>query len=179
MVALTAAVIAVGLLCLIDLLLSFGVIRRLRQHTELLSNRGGSVDVKVMNLHPGDAPAAFRALTTEGDELEGPIGFRLAAFFSSTCSNCPGRVPAFIDYAAANHLTRADVLAVVLTEDSEPVPYLDQLAQVASSCVQPPDGDLATAFGVLGYPAFCVLDADGTVRAVSFDPADLPALVLA
>ena len=177
MVALTAAVIAVGLLCLVDLLLTFGVIRRLRQHTELLSNRGA--DVEVLSLHAGDVPAAFSAQTTEGSELAGPAGIRLAAFFSSTCSVCPKRVPTFADYVLANHVARADVLAVVLTEEIDSVPYLDRLAEVASVCVQSPDGELAAAFGVLGYPAFCVLDADGTVQAVSYDPADLPALVLA
>lgn len=177
MVALTAAVIAVGLLCLVDLLLTFGVVRRLRQHTELLSSRGG--DVEVLSLHAGDVPATFSAVTTEGSELAGPAGIRLAAFFSSTCSVCPARVPAFTDYVRANHIARADVLAVVLTQSSEPVPYLDSLGEVSRVCVQAPDGELATAFGVNGYPAFCVLDADGAVQAVSFDPAELPALVLA
>ena len=175
MVALTAAVIAVGLLCLVDLLLTFGVIRRLRQHTELLSSRGS--DVEVLGLHAGDVPAAFTALATDGRQLTGPAGIRLAAFFSSTCSVCPRRVPDFTKYVRANQVAPGEVLAVVLAGAGESVPYIDRLAEVASVSVQSPDGELATAFGVLGYPAFCVLDAEGTVQAVSFDPALLPALV--
>jgi len=37
MAILSAAIVVVGLLCLADLLLTFGVIRRLREHTEQLT----------------------------------------------------------------------------------------------------------------------------------------------
>ena len=37
MAILGAAIVVMGLLCLIDLLLTFGVIRRLREHTEQLA----------------------------------------------------------------------------------------------------------------------------------------------
>ena len=40
---LIAAVVVVGGLCLLDLLLTFGVIRRLREHTSMLTGAGGGL----------------------------------------------------------------------------------------------------------------------------------------
>ncbi len=177
MTILTVAVIAVGCLCLVDLLLTFGVVRRLRQHTELLGARGG--EQEVLSLGLGVTPGSFEAVTTADTAVAGPVGVRLAAFFSPSCPVCPRRVPAFADYVRTSQLASDAVLAVVLAGDGEWVPYLDQLTEVASVCVQPADGELATAFGVLGYPAFCLLDADGAIQAVSFDPAELPELAIA
>ncbi|HEY2505889.1 MAG TPA: hypothetical protein VGI58_05195 [Streptosporangiaceae bacterium] len=174
---LVAAVIVVGVLCLLDLLLTFGVIRRLREHTALLASRHG--ETVVLGLGPGEAPAEFAAVSTSGELLTGPAGFRLAAFFSSTCPICPRRVPAFLEYVQANRLSRDEVLAVVLAAEDETVPYAEGLADVAHVCLQPADGELATAFHVLGYPAFCLLDADGAVQLTGYDPAELPAPVAA
>lgn len=174
---LVAAVIAVGLLCVVDLLLTFGVVRRLREHTALLSAR--TSETIVLGLSPGSTPSAFAAVTTEGDVLTGPSGFRVAAFFSSSCSICPRRAPAFVDYIRANRMARGEVLAVVLAREGDFVPYLDSLAQVAQVCMQPPDGEIAAAFQVIGYPAFCLLDAEGALRVISYDPAELPEPVAA
>jgi hypothetical protein len=172
MAIIAAAVIMVGILCLVDLLLTFGVIRRLREQTALLGSRDG--DTAVMRLAGGQVPGSFTAVTPEGDTLTGPAGFRLAAFFSSSCPICPRRVPAFLEYLRANEVAQHAVLAVVLAEPGDSVPYLDRLAEVATLCVQSADGELATAFKVVAYPAFCLLDGDGAVRAISYDPAELP-----
>ena len=175
MAVLTAAVIAVGLLCLLDLLLTFGVIRRLRQHTELLSSH--SDDVPVLSLRAGDRPVEFAATAADGAQVSGPAGLRVVAFFSSSCSVCPLKAPEFVAYVRDNQLPRDAVLAVLLADESASVPYADQVAEVATLTRQAAGGELATAFGVQGYPAFCVLDADGTVEATSYSPAQLPALV--
>ncbi|HEY6313856.1 MAG TPA: hypothetical protein VIY52_24065 [Streptosporangiaceae bacterium] len=176
MLILSAAVIVVGALCLTDLLLSFGIIRRLREHTTLLSGLRGA-EVPVTGLSAGEVPDSFARVSTDGERLAGPAGLRMAAFFSSSCSACPERVPAFVDYLQANQIGRAGVLAVVLGPPGEPVPYLDRLAEVAQVCVEPDDSELAAAFKVIGYPAFCLLDADGAVLATGYDPAALPAPV--
>ena len=177
MLVLTAAVVAVSVLCLADLLLTFGVIRRLRQHSALLASRGDAPVATRLSI--GESPGPFTAVTTDGVDLTSHAGFRIAAFFSATCSICPGRVPTFIDYLQANQVAHHEVLAVVLAGESDSVPYLDQLTDAGRVCVQPADGNLATAFKVGGYPAFCLLNQDGTVRASSFTPADLPQLVAA
>ena len=57
---LIGAVVVVGVLCLIDLLLTFGVIRRLREHTTMLAGFQPGGD-RVTGLAAGGTPAAFTA----------------------------------------------------------------------------------------------------------------------
>lgn len=170
---LIAAVVVVGGLCLLDLLLTFGVIRRLREHTSLLTGTRGSEPPPV-GLAAGNAPGAFSAVTTFGEEVTGAVGLRVAAFFSSWCSTCPERVPPFVEYLSRHHIGRDSVLAVVAADNSTPAPYLEQLADVALACVEPTGGEIAKAFQVAGFPAFFLLDADGVVAENGYDPATLP-----
>lgn len=173
MPVLIAAVAIVGALCLIDLLLTFGVVRRLREHTEMIT-RISVPEVPVIGLTAGESPAEFSAVTVRGTSVNGPAGLRLAAFFSSSCSMCPERVPPFVQYLAEHQIAPEHALAVVLGSPDEPPPYLDQLAEVTLACAHGQDSDVAKAFKAVGFPAFCLLDADGAVLATSYDPAMLP-----
>jgi hypothetical protein len=173
---LIAAIVAVGALCLLDLLLTFGVIRRLREHTSMLA---GTVDSGMIGVSPGASPGAFSAVTTSGEPVTGTAGLRLAAFLSSSCSACPERVPPFLDYLSTHRIARDSVLAVVAAEGSTPVPYLDRLAEAARTCVEPYDSEIIKAFKVSGFPAFFLLDVDGAVSASGWDPAALPEPVTA
>ena len=76
MAILVAAIGLVGLLCLADLLLTFGVIRRLREHTEQLAGLRGQ-DAPVTGLPYGATPEPFTALTVSGERLDGPRPLRL------------------------------------------------------------------------------------------------------
>jgi thiol-disulfide isomerase/thioredoxin len=173
MAILIVAVVLVGLLCLLDLLLTFGVIRRLREHTEQLSRLVG--ELPVLGLATGESPGEFSAVTTTGELVTDTAKVQMVSFFSSSCSACPERVPSFISYLINNRIGRDSVLAVVEGGHDEPVPYLDQLAEVALVCVEPSDGEIAKAFEVNGYPLFFLLDADGAVAISGYDPALLPA----
>jgi hypothetical protein len=175
MAILGAAIVVVGLLCLTDLLLTFGVIRRLREHTEQLTGFSGQ-DAPVTDLADGEIPAPFTALSTGGEQLSGPAGLRLVAFFSAGCSACPERVPAFLDYLRANQIARDEVFVVITSAQPDPVSYAEQLAEVAPVGVEPLDGELAAAFKVRGFPSFFLLDGAGSVSAASHEPASLPAL---
>ena len=55
---LTAAVVVVGVIAAVDLLLTLGVIRRLREHTELIGSGGGRSSAPTM-VEPG------RSITTK------------------------------------------------------------------------------------------------------------------
>jgi hypothetical protein len=169
---LTAVVVVVGGLCLLDLLLTFGVIRRLREHTSRLA--GVRVEPPLVGLAAGRTPGGFSAVTTFGEEVTGAAGLRVVAFFSSGCSTCPERVPPFLEYLSRHHIGRDSVLAVVAADKSLPAPYLEQLEEVALACVEPPSGEIATAFEVAGFPAFFLLTADGVVAVNGYDPATLP-----
>ncbi|MGH3158708.1 MAG: hypothetical protein ACRDNF_19315 [Streptosporangiaceae bacterium] len=170
---LIAAVVVVGCLCLLDLLLTFGVIRRLREHTTMLATTREALEPYV-GLRAGEPPGPFSTMTISGEEVAGPTGLRIVAFFSAWCSVCPEMVPPFVGYLRSHHIARGSVLAVVTGDNNEPPPYLDRLAEVAQVCLVQADGDVVEAFKVTGYPAFCLLDADGAVLSSGYDPTALP-----
>jgi hypothetical protein len=167
-----AALAFVGGLCLLDLLLTLGVIRRLREQSELLSTRVSAG--RAMGLSAGKAPGPFSAVTTAGELVSGAPGLRLVAFFA-TCPICPERVPPFAEYLRVHRVSRESVLAVSVGSGSDPQPYLAELAPLAQICVEPEDGAIRRAFEVTGFPWFFLLDADGVVTANGYDPAKLPA----
>src|ERR1022692_1555422 len=173
-VFLGAAVAVVGALCLLDLLLTFGVIRRLREHTEMLST-GGMPDMPVIGLASGEPVAAFSALALGGELLNGATGLRVAGFFSSACSACPERVGPFMEYLAGHRVARESMLSVVVTPENGLPPYADRLSEAGQVCAVQQDSDVVKAFKVSGFPAFCLLDADGALVTASYDPARLPA----
>lgn len=170
---LIAAVAIVGFLCALDLLLTFGVIRRLREHTTMLSGQGRPAE-PPQGLSVGELPAEFSATTTDDERVDGTAGLRLVAFFAAWCSVCPERVPSFLEYVSGNGIGRDSVLAVVADGDSEAPPYLGQLADVARVSIEPTSGAVSAAFQVTSFPTFVLLDSDGAVRASGWDPTALP-----
>jgi hypothetical protein len=177
-VFLGVTVTLVGALCLLDLLLTFGVIRRLREHTEMLSWAGRPdmpVIGPVIGLASGEPVAAFSALTLGGELLTGTSGLRVAGFFSSACPACPERVGPFADYLADHRVARESVLSVVVAPDDGMPSYADRLNEAGRVCAVREDSDVLKAFKVSGFPAFCLLDVDGGLVTTSYDPATLPA----
>lgn len=172
---LSAAVAVVGALCLLDLLLMFGVIRRLREHSGLLARVSGQGDPMppVTGLAGGDSPAVFSATTTTGALVTETSPLRIAAFFSSSCPACPDKVPGFTGKLTSYGISRDAVLAVVQHDSGPLPPFLDQLAEVCQVHVESNGGPVGEAFQVRGYPAFCVLNGHGTVLASSEDPSVL------
>jgi thiol-disulfide isomerase/thioredoxin len=179
MAVLIGAIIIVGALCLLDLLLTFGVIRRLREHTEMLAQRDRHRDQPgaedTIGLAAGAAPEDFTATDSAGAAVRGPSGLSVVAFFSTSCPVCPERAPVFIDYVRQHRVGRAEVLAVVIGQGAESVPYLAGLTEVARVCAESPGGSIGQAFALRGVPAFFVLDAGRTVLWSGYDPAALPA----
>lgn len=179
MTALIGAVIIVGLLCLLDLLLTLGTIRRLREHTMIIGRirpGGYPVVMGVTALADGASPQPFTAVTTDGVDVTGPAGLSVVGFFSTTCPACPERAPAFTDYLRSYRPgTRDESLVVVIGETDDPPSYLAALAEVAHVCTEAEGGPISLAFGLQAFPAFFVLDAGGNMLTSSYDPAELPA----
>ncbi len=169
---LATAVAVVGALCVVNLLLSFGVIRRLREQAEMLASVT-TVDAAVTALEVGEQPAALSVVTVDGELLADVTGLDMVAFFSSTCSACPEQVPAFAEFLGRHRVPRKRVLAVVLGSPAEPPPYAPKLADLAQVCYEQEDGELAKAFRIVGYPAFLLLRA-GSLVAANWDAAALP-----
>lgn len=179
---LAAGVVVVGALAILNLLLTFGVIRRLREHTELISaDRGmGPPDLMV---GAGESPGDFTAVATDGTTVSRKelVGGHLVGFFSPDCEPCRQMAPRFADRAAALPLGRTQVLAVVvggLAEVAELVALFEPVARVVVED-GPAASDVAGAFKVKGFPAICALNGDGVVAASGFDVVDLPASSLA
>src|SRR3954454_20882486 len=126
-----AAVAVVGAIGLFNLVLLYGVIRRLREHGELLAGgAGGSFD-RV--------------------ELAGPDGERLVAFLTPSCPTCAQQLPAFVDLARS--VDRGRVVAAVLGSEGGAGEQVGSLSPVARVVSGSDSEALAEAFAVRGYPA--------------------------
>lgn len=96
--------VIVGVLCVLALLLTFGVIRRLREHEELISRSPHQAMPPAIGLSAAEHVADFSAVTVAGELLSDAPGLPMAAFFSTTCSVCPERVGPFLNYLAEHRI---------------------------------------------------------------------------
>ncbi|GAA3441501.1 TlpA family protein disulfide reductase [Planomonospora venezuelensis] len=176
MTYLTAAVVFVGLLCLLNLVLVLGVVKRLRQHSELLAGSGHQAPATMPE--PGGAIGDFLAHTTGGAAVDRArlAGGTIVGFFSPGCAPCERKLPGFIRFAAAD---ARPVLAVVVASAEEAGPTAEALSATATVVVEGLDGPVARAFGVDAFPTFCLVGDDHTIAAIGLDYRDLPAVVTA
>jgi hypothetical protein len=165
MMSVLAALVAVtAALCLLDLLLTFGVIRRLREHERRLADIGAP---PRRRLEPGSPIGPFTATTTDGALVSGatlPAG-AVVAFFSPTCAPCAEQLPRFVDFAATLPGGPKQAFAVVCGDLMQADPLVAKLEPVAQVLVEDSGGPLAAAFGVFAFPTLYVVDGDGTIRA--------------
>lgn len=162
---LTAALLLVGALCALDLILTLGVIKRLREHTDLLANSGG---MGAPALAAGEEVGAFTATTMDGEPLTGEqlAEDTLVAFFSPTCGPCKETMPKFVQYAPTVPGGRDRVLAVVVGEPDEAAGPVGALSPVARVVVENVDGALGEAFKVKAYPTVLKVGRGGDGRLV-------------
>ncbi|MEV0263671.1 hypothetical protein AB0I49_20350 [Streptomyces sp. NPDC050617] len=154
MPVLIATVVLVGLLCTLDLILTVGVVKRLREHTELLSerSRGG------IALGPGDEVGEFSVSSVDGEPVRDSMieSETVVAFFSPSCGPCKEKLPKFIEYARGVPRGREQVIAVVTVDgpaDAEAAaPSLSALAPVARVVTGRDADAVADACKVRGFP---------------------------
>ncbi|MEV0597251.1 TlpA family protein disulfide reductase [Nonomuraea cavernae] len=159
---LLAGVVLVGLIGALNLILIFGVIRRLREHEKALAVRPASDQI----LPIGGAVGDFTAVTVDGDPLTRAhlTGRTAVGFFSTTCAPCLERLPEFVDYARAFSGGRDQVLVVVVTRQPEEAQdFVGQARSVARVVVERYEGPIATAFAVTAFPTLAVVDEGTTV----------------
>jgi thiol-disulfide isomerase/thioredoxin len=168
MAILTAAVVVVGALCVVDLLLSVGIIRRLREHTEMLSQLRSTSSVPTSLPGPGTRVDEFTATSTEGTgvALGAAGGESLIGFFSPGCGPCATVLPEFVDHAA---VAGAAVLAVIVGDGPEVAQMTAALEPVAQVVHEQHGGAVSGVFGVAMFPSLFVLDASRTVMASGHD----------
>lgn len=171
-----AAAVAIGL-TLLNLLLTLGVIRRLREHTDLLSRRvvDNPAEAKVM-LDPGQEPAGFVVTAQDGGVIDSAMLAQrsLVAFLSPGCDLCHEQLPEFIGYAGHFSNGRDATVAVVVGDHEQAHELVSRLTPVAKVVLEDKDGAMCKAFDVKGYPAYAVVDG-GVIVASGYRMDSLPA----
>jgi Redoxin len=177
---LVAALVLVGALGMLNLVFTFGVIRRLREHTELFNRLGTGTAVgggDSAMTEAGGRIGEFAASTEDGEPVSRDLlaGSTLVGFFSPTCAPCIERLPEFAEYARMHMGGRGQTLAVVVSDDDEAAaPLVTQLAGVARVVRDVRTGRLQAAFGVRGLPVVALIGPDGVVAASGRDLSALP-----
>lgn len=168
MTYLSAALVLLGLLTISNLLLTIGIVRRLREHTAQLAGLDNA-EIGDIALPVGSAVAEFASQTTDGVDisLSSLPARALVSFFSPSCVACKKRLPEFVGYAASNSADRNSLLAVVAGPADESADLIEQLRPVALVVSEPEQGPVQRAFGVTGYPAFVAL-TNGRVMTSSY-----------
>jgi hypothetical protein len=170
---LTAAVILVGALCLVDLVLSLGVVRRLRAHTTLIEHilirdtsrtpirRAGERVDDFSTVTSGGGPVTRESLTESADSV-------LVGFFTTDCDTCRERLPEFVRKAGQWE----EAIAVVVGEGAEATDLVDsfELQEVARVVLETPkNAPMTDAFAVRAFPSVCVVDGTGLVLSSDAD----------
>ncbi|MEO6088187.1 MAG: hypothetical protein ABIQ18_34245 [Umezawaea sp.] len=180
MFVLTVAVILLGALCALDLLLTLGVVRRLREHTttlEDLLSRGGAAPMGPAIA--GDLPSVGKEVgSVTATAVDGaPISLDLlpadhvAVFLTADCPSCKDQLPALTSWASAQDRSRTVV--VVDGRLADPAELVAALSPVATVVVESVDIPVTEAYGVHAFPSFAVV-ADGKVSYSSLDFFRLP-----
>lgn len=173
MTALASAVVLVGVLCVLDLLLTIGVIRKLREYGPPGPARapGGG----MTPLRPGEELPAFTAVAVDGapvDRSSLPDG-TLIAFLSPTCEPCRAKLPELVAYAAAEPGGRDRTLAVVIGEPEECERFVRELNPVARVVVEPRGGPVCAALRVDAFPTTLRVRSDRNRTVVTGHMVDL------
>ncbi|MFF5204639.1 thioredoxin family protein [Streptosporangium sp. NPDC000396] len=151
---LAAATALLGVLCVFNLVLLLGVIRRVRQQS--VPSR------PIPGPGVGDKIDQFSALTTKDEKVtENTIqDGTVVAFFAPGCGPCKEIMPRFIEYARDPGVS---TLTVMLAADKHSIDNLPQLESVTDVVVESVLGPTATAFKVKSTPTFVTV-AGGKVE---------------
>ena len=171
MAFLAAGLVAFSLVCVLNLLLTFGVIRRLRQQAEILADeKFRTQPARTPTVPAGSSPDVFSATTTKGERfsnetLRNGETRAIVAFFSTDCSVCGVAVSEFVEDVARLRFDLDRIVAVVIGTEEDASSLVAQLEPVASVVVEPFTGPVAPAFALHGVPGMCLLDDSGVVAA--------------
>ncbi|MEV6398954.1 hypothetical protein AB0M39_29925 [Streptomyces sp. NPDC051907] len=176
MTILIAAVVLVGALCLFDLLLTFAVLRRLREHSEKLAAVGGAAGHGLPGA-PGQRPfvpydpsvlvgtTLPQALTEAGEG-----GARVVAFFDAQCETCHDHAPEF-----AARVRGRNAVAVISGRGSDVDALVRHVEGVAFVLRGEQARELVEAVAIEAFPTFVEADGEGAVVRAVTDPQELPA----
>lgn len=166
MVVLTAAVIVVGVLCVLNLAVSGAVIRRLRAAPA----PGGGVPSH--GLAPGSAVPEVDLRDARGEPVTGE-SLRghptLVAFFATTCPECARHAPELTARAAALGAAGVHLLSALVDTGADREGLRPLLSSTGRLLVGEDAAELARRFRSDLTPAYFLVGADG--RVVASGPA--------
>ncbi|MEU7004059.1 redoxin domain-containing protein [Nonomuraea sp. NPDC046570] len=154
----------VGLLVCLNLLFTYGVVRRLKEHEKRFADLGPS------DVLPPAAPAIgseipdFHAVTVDGREVSRTVlgsGEAYVGFFTTSCAPCRERLPEFARFAADRQ--NAQVLAVIAGEPDKAREMAEAFDGRVLTVVEEGPPVLSATFEVDRYPTILAL-RDGTVE---------------
>lgn len=165
---LVALSVLTGLLCLLNLALTVGLVKRVRDHGERLSAMTHPEPVPMLDI--GERVAEFAVVTMDGEHLtrDRLKGGTLVGFFDSQCEVCHDHMPGFIEAAAKLPGGREQALAVI-REGEDVAEMATPLARVARVVLERKRGPVARAFRLRATPAFCRLGEDQVVRVHEYE----------
>ena len=165
-------VVLVAVVAVLNLVLTMGVIRRLREQQGALAalrrheQRLPSVGAVVTDFDTVDADG--RRLSHR--DLTGPA---LVGFFTPGCEPCRALLPRFVAELADSG--RRGVAVIVTEPGEDDTEYRQSLARVARVVIERPHGTVQRAVGTDVYPTIVALDEHLTVTASGTDEAALRA----
>jgi len=183
MPVITAALTLVGTLCLLDLIISLGVIKKLREHSELLSN--STLFFGPPTIAVGEVVGEFAVATVNGERIDSAsfTGETLVAFFSPTCQPCLEKLPRFLSYARTVPGGRERVACAVIGDRTDSAAMVAELSEVAMVVAEDRGGPFSTAFKTSATPTLLRVAPNDTgqlvVTANRVDFHQLPAKVTA
>ncbi|WP_214408626.1 TlpA disulfide reductase family protein [Sphaerisporangium fuscum] len=163
---LIAAVVLIALVSAFNLLLTVGLIRRMKQ----TGGGGGASHAGPPIALPLGSPAGeFAAVTLDGEPVSQDTVTGLVGFFSAGCEPCHTLLPRFTE--RARELGRENVLAVVAGDDPVAVEALTPAARVI---VEDDEGPVASAFRNSWTPALYLFGSDHRLIAAGGRLEELP-----
>ncbi|MFI8258058.1 TlpA family protein disulfide reductase [Streptomyces filamentosus] len=169
MAVLGSAVALLGALTVLNLVLTYGLVRRVGALGP--ARPPGPIDAGSVGATAGE----FEVRATDGTGVSRgdlPDG-ALVGFFSPGCEPCTELLPRFASAVRELRLPPARVLAVVAPGTEDPGPYTRALEGIARVVTGEEAVVVAEAFGITGYPVVCRLGSDGAVTVVDRDLRDL------
>ncbi|MGV9249092.1 hypothetical protein [Streptomyces sp. NPDC003710] len=159
---LIAAVVLVGALCLFDLLLTVGLVRRLR--TQRVSHASADESSSEGMLPVGGVVGSFETRTVDGRPLlSRDLGSgTVVVFLSPGCPPCHEELPRVA--AALTAVPPDGAVAVVVGGaggDPDTEQMVKELAPVARVVHESDTGPMSEAFGVRAFPVMCRARAIG------------------
>ncbi|WP_128817203.1 hypothetical protein [Streptomyces sp. S063] len=155
-----AALVLVGALCVFDLLLTFAVLRRLREHTAELERLAGRP-----SFTPYDPGVLVGRALPESVAAHAP---ELVAFFDAQCDTCHEHAPGFAARARGR-----TALAVVSGEGRRAAELAAHVADDAVVLRDDVAADVVGAVGIEAFPTFLAVGPDGVVVRAHTDLAVL------